>query len=220
MRPKVLILAAAGLFAAMAAQACPACGDKLSLVGGGVSFERVSQAGPPGRIVVLSEPGSQMKAAETDLGLVAEFKRSGHDVKVVADANELDRVVREQGADIVVAHWSEAAATAGRLGTGTGSPTIVSVSYKSDDASARAGSSPRRSTRCWTSAGKASRPIAPWWLQVEPVEAPIAAGEARVGRARIRRRDGTSTGRGPTCAWVCTSRRWNSRSHWRRSSRT
>ena len=38
MRPKVLILAAAGLFAAMAAQACPACGDKLSLVGGGVSF--------------------------------------------------------------------------------------------------------------------------------------------------------------------------------------
>lgn len=136
MRPKVLILAAAGLFAAMAAQACPACGDKLSLVGGGVSFERVSQAGPPGRIVVLSEPGSQMKAAETDLGLVAEFKRSGHDVKVVADANELDRVVREQGADIVVAHWSEAAATAGRLGTGTGSPTIVSVSYKSDDAAA------------------------------------------------------------------------------------
>ena len=177
MRPKVLILAAAGLFAATAAQACPACGDKLSLVGGGVSFERVSQAGPPGRIVVLSEPGSQMKAAETDLGLVAEFKRSGHDVKVVADANELDRVVREQGADIVVAHWSEAAATAGRLGTGTGSPTVVSVSYKSDDAaaalaaggwqvcltrrtSARAGSSPRRSTRCWTSDGKASRPIA------------------------------------------------------------
>jgi len=48
MRPKVLILAAAGLFAATAAQACPACGDKLSLVGGGVSFERVSQAGPPG----------------------------------------------------------------------------------------------------------------------------------------------------------------------------
>jgi hypothetical protein len=134
MRPKVLILAAAGLFAATAAEACPACGDKLSLVGGGVSFERVSQAGPPGRIVVLAEPGSTMQAAESDLGLADELKRSGHDVKVVADSSELDRVIREQGADVVVAHWSEAAATAGRLGTSTGSPTVVPVSYKSPDA--------------------------------------------------------------------------------------
>jgi hypothetical protein len=134
MRPKVLILAAAGLFAATAAEACPACGDKLSLVGGGVSFERVSQAGPPGRIVVLAEPGSKMQAAESDLGLADELKRSGHDVKVVADSSELDRVIREQGADVVVAHWSEAAATAGRLGTSTGSPTVVPVSYKSPDA--------------------------------------------------------------------------------------
>lgn len=135
MRPKVIIVAAVGLFAATAAEACPACGDKLSLVGGGVSFERVSQA-TPGRIVVFAEPGSPLQAAETDLGLVAEFKRAGHDVKVVADANELDRVVREQGADVVVAHWSEAAATAGRLGTGGTSPTVVPVSYKADDAAA------------------------------------------------------------------------------------
>jgi hypothetical protein len=136
MQPKVLILAAAGLFAATAAQACPACGDKLSLVGGGVSFERVSQAGPPGRIVVLAEPGSAVQAAESDLGLVAEFKRAGHNVKVVADANELDRVVRDQGADVVIAHWSEAAATAGRLGRSSDSPTVVPVAYKSDDAAA------------------------------------------------------------------------------------
>ena len=132
MRPKTLILVAVGIFTATAAQACPACGDKLSLVGGGVSFERVSQAGPPGRIVFLAEPGSQMQAAENDLGLVAEFKRAGHDVKVVADSDELDRVVREQGADVVIAHWSEAAATAGRLGKGTGSPTVVPMAYKSE----------------------------------------------------------------------------------------
>ncbi len=135
MRPKVLILAAAALFAATAAEACPACGDKLSLVGGGVSFERVSQA-VPGRIVVLAEPGSPLQAAENDLRLVAGFKRAGHDVKVVSDSNELDRVVREQGADVVVAHWSEAAATAGRLGTGSASPTVVPVAYKADDAAA------------------------------------------------------------------------------------
>jgi len=134
MRAKTLILAAVGIFTATAAQACPACGDKLSLVGGGVSFERVSQAGPPGRIVFLAEPGSQVQAAESDLGLVAEFKRAGHDVKVVADSSELERVVREQGADVVIAHWSEATATAGRLGKSTGSPTVVPMSYKSDDA--------------------------------------------------------------------------------------
>ena len=155
---------------------CPACGDKLSLVGGGVSFERVSQAGPPGRIVFLAEPGSQVQAADKDLGLVAEFKRAGHDVKVVADSDELDRVVREQGADVVIAHWSEAAATAGRLGKGTASPTVVPwptspatlprrrprelAIVSARLISARAGSSPRPSTRSWTSGGRVSRPIA------------------------------------------------------------
>ena len=136
MRPKVLILsevvlAAVALFTAMAAQACPACGDKI--MGGGMSFERVS-ASPPGRIVVLAEPGSALQTADTELGLAAGLKRSGHDVKVVTTSDELDRVVQEQGADVVVAHWTEAAATADRLSKGDGSPTVVAVSYKSTDA--------------------------------------------------------------------------------------
>ncbi len=136
MRPKVLILAAAGLLAATAAEACPACGDKLSLVGGGVSFERVGQSVPPGRIILLAEPGSPVQAADSDLGLAAEFKRAGHDVTVVTDSNELDRVVREQGADVVVAHWKQATATAGLLGKDKSSATVVSLSYKADDAAA------------------------------------------------------------------------------------
>ena len=136
MRPKVLILSAAvlaavALFTATAAQACPACGDKI--IGGGMSFERVGAA-PPGRIVVLAEPGSALQAAETELGLAARLKRSGHEVTVVTTSSELDRVVREQGADVVVAHWTEATATAGRLSKGDGSPTVVAVSYKSTDA--------------------------------------------------------------------------------------
>lgn len=136
MKPKVIILVAAGLFAATAAEACPACGDKLSLVGGGVSFERVGQSVPPGRIILLAEPGSAVQAADSDLGLAAEFKHAGHNVTVVTDSNELDRVVREQGADVVVAHWKEAAATSERLRKDNSSPTVVSVSYKADDAAA------------------------------------------------------------------------------------
>lgn len=134
MRPRAAMLVV-GLLAATAAQACPACGDKLSLVGGGVSFERVSQAAP-GRIVLLAEPGSPLQAADTDLGLVAEFKRAGHEVTVVTDPKDLEHVVHEHGADVVVAHWKEAAATAGVLGTGAAAPTVVPMAYKADDAAA------------------------------------------------------------------------------------
>jgi hypothetical protein len=136
MRPKVIIIAVAGLFAATAAQACPACGDKLSLVGGGVSFERVSHMGPPGRIVMLAAPGSRLQAADTDLGLVAGFKRAGHEVTVVADEAELARVVQERHADVVLAHWSEVKTAAGQVGSDSTAPTILAVTYKSEDAAA------------------------------------------------------------------------------------
>lgn len=136
MRPKVIVVAAAGLFAATAAQACPACGDKLSLVGGGVSFERVSRVGPTGRIVVLAAPGSPLQAADSDLGLVAGFRRAGHEVTVVTDEADLARVVHEQRTDVVLAHWSETKSAAGRLGTDGTSPTILAVTYKTEDAEA------------------------------------------------------------------------------------
>ena len=42
--------------------------------------------------------------------------------------------MREHGADVVVAHWTEAAATADRFSKDNGSPTVVAVSYKSTDA--------------------------------------------------------------------------------------
>jgi len=120
------------LFAATTAKACPACGDKLSF-GGGMNFERV-HSGRPARIVVFAAPGSILESADTELGLAAELKRSGHDVKVVTSASELDRVVQEQGADVVVTHWTEAATTAEHLSKGEKSPTVVAVSYKPTDA--------------------------------------------------------------------------------------
>ena len=135
MRPTLLVLAATGLFGATAVQACPACGDKLS-IGGGASFERVSQSGPPGRVLVLAAPGSQMQTANSELNLVDEFKRAGYEVRLVGDLNELNHAVHEQGADVVVAHWTDAAAAAGAVGKDASSPTVVSVSYKADDAAA------------------------------------------------------------------------------------
>jgi uncharacterized membrane protein YdfJ with MMPL/SSD domain len=54
-------------------------------------------------------------------------------VKVASTPSELERIVHDQGADVVLAHWSEAAATADKLGKGNAAPTVVAVSYKSDD---------------------------------------------------------------------------------------
>jgi hypothetical protein len=137
MKPKLVVSLVAGLLAATAAQACPACGDKLSLVGGGVSFMDAGRAGPPGRVVLYAGPGSPLQSAEADLGLVSRMKRAGHEVTVVSDSAELDRVVREHGADVVIAHWSEANATNGRIAKeSTSPPTVVAVSYKADDAKA------------------------------------------------------------------------------------
>jgi hypothetical protein len=130
--PSATVVAALSMLTWTTAQACPACGDKLSIAGG-VGFERVND-GPPGRIVVLAEPGSALQAAETELGLAARLERSGHEVQVVDNSSDLDRVVRERGADVVVAHWTEAASTADRIGRVDGAPTVVAVSYKSTDA--------------------------------------------------------------------------------------
>src|SRR5262245_59062660 len=92
MKPKLVVSLVAGLLAATAAQACPACGDKLSLVGGGVSFMDAGRAGPPGRVVLYAGPDSPLRSAEADLGLVSRMKRAGHEVTVVGDEAELDRV--------------------------------------------------------------------------------------------------------------------------------
>jgi len=136
MRFTLIFFVAAGLFAATAVEACPACGDKLSLTGGGVSFERVNKSGPPARVLMLATQGSPLQTADTDLGLVAEFKRSGYDVTVVKDSSELDHALHENAADVVIVHWSEVAATAERLGNEGTPPAIVPVAYKAEDAAA------------------------------------------------------------------------------------
>ena len=107
-----------------------ACGDKLAMIGGGVSFERVSQAAYPGRVVMLVEPGSPLSQADADLKLTESLKRTGHSVRRVASEAELETALSNEAADVVVVYWTDAGAVKTKLGTATpATPTIVPVVY-------------------------------------------------------------------------------------------
>jgi hypothetical protein len=120
----------AGLLAANAAYACPACGDKLNF--GGMNFERTNPN--PGRVVVLVSPGSTVSAGKLDIK--AALERDGHQVFVAQSPEELDRLSHDHQADVVVTHWSDVPVAEQKLGTEPGAPTIVPVAYEDKDAAA------------------------------------------------------------------------------------
>jgi hypothetical protein len=108
-----------------------ACGDKLSMIGGGVSFERIAQTSHPGSVVMLIEPDSPLSRAETDLKLTESLRRTGHSVRRVASTQELESVLRQQSADVVVVYWTDAGTVNGQLhGPSASSPTVVPVVYQ------------------------------------------------------------------------------------------
>jgi hypothetical protein len=137
------------LLAANAAYACPACGDKIGF-GSGVGFDRVVRKGPPGHLVLLAAPGSQLADPR---GVRAALEREGHGVHVVGTVDELAQVAAAGHADLVVTHWKDAALAEERLSampaptadpaelaqTGASSaaaPIVVPVALESSDAAA------------------------------------------------------------------------------------
>ena len=120
----------AGLLAANAAYACPACGDKLNF--GGMNFDRIKPQ--PGRVVVLAAPDSPLTGKKLDIKTALE--RDGHEVLLAQSPEELDRLSRDHRPDVVVAHWSDAAVTEQQLGHEPGAPTVVPVAYEDKDADA------------------------------------------------------------------------------------
>ena len=112
------------------ATAAWACGDKLAMIGGGVSFERLSQTAHPGRVVLLIAPDSPFSQAETELKLTDSLRRTGHSVRRVASEAELETALHQEGADVVVVYWTDAGTVNDRLVAGTsGAPTVVPVVY-------------------------------------------------------------------------------------------
>lgn len=78
------------------------CGDKLTALGGGVQFERLFLSRHPGRIVMLLEPASALRAADEKYRFSSSLSLAGHQVKSVSNAVELRDAVSSAGADLVL----------------------------------------------------------------------------------------------------------------------
>jgi hypothetical protein len=111
-----------------------ACGDKLAMIGGGVSFERIAQTANPGSVVLLIAPDSPLYQADQQLKLADSLRRSGHTVRRVASESELESALSQQAADVVVVYWTDAAQVHDRLAATSPAPTVVPVVYRATPA--------------------------------------------------------------------------------------
>jgi hypothetical protein len=79
-----------------------ACGDKVSALGSGVPFERVSMVRVTGNVILVVNAGSANAGAKEQSRLVRALERAGHDVRVVQSDSELADALRQKSADVVL----------------------------------------------------------------------------------------------------------------------
>ena len=127
-----------GLFVAVSTlvQAVPAaaCGDKLSMMGGGVGFERINFSRHRGNVVMLLAADSEMRVAAADLELKRSLEKAGHHVRTLATTSELAAALHAGDVDVVLVDWAKAASLQQQVAAATpGSkrPIVLTVVYKS-----------------------------------------------------------------------------------------
>src|SRR4051812_34310919 len=118
--------------AVFAQQPADACGDKLSMMGGGVSFEMLNPSLHQGRVVMYITPESAMYKTNTDLRKTLE--RAGHKVRSVDNAADLKAALQAGDVDIVLTNLGDDHA-ATPVKAGTQSPAMLSMIYKPTTAS-------------------------------------------------------------------------------------
>jgi hypothetical protein len=118
----------AGLAVALAAQVpAHACGDKLSMMGGGVNFETLNPSLHPARVVVFVTPDSPFFASRS--ALQKKLERAGHSVTLVNTADALQQSLRTAQVDVVLTNLTdESAATP--VKAGASAPALLSLIYK------------------------------------------------------------------------------------------
>jgi hypothetical protein len=95
-----VMLAAAAMGAAL--EPAQACGDKVSALGSGVPFERVSPTRVTGSVIVVVAAGGAPARANEQSRLVRALEREGHDVRVVQSDSELISALQQKSADVVL----------------------------------------------------------------------------------------------------------------------
>ena len=109
-----------------------ACGDKLSVIGGGVSFDRLARY--HGNVVMLVEPNSPLRAANEALKLRQALEYAGNKVRTVDTRAELQSALEQGAVDIVLVSWGESGGLEAQLAGRSESPTVLPVAYRTDQA--------------------------------------------------------------------------------------
>jgi hypothetical protein len=90
------------------APAVLACGDKLTVLGGGVPFDKIHTNHRHGSLVMFVSPDSKLFATNSDAKLDEALTRDGHQVKLVKSNAELKQALDSGQADFVLIDYSEA----------------------------------------------------------------------------------------------------------------
>lgn len=111
-----------------------ACGDKLSVIGGGVSFERLGGLGVSGTVVMLLEPNSVLRTANDNLKLRQALESAGYKVRAVDDPGVLTKSLDQGPVEIVLVSWGDATRLKAELASREAAPTVLPVAYEVDAA--------------------------------------------------------------------------------------
>lgn len=108
---KLLVVAATATVAVLSVITSPAiraCGDKLTILGGGIPFDRIHSARTVGTVVLYLVPDSRLSTASEDARLNQKLTQNGHQVRIARTDAELKQVLAEGKVDFVLADWTEA----------------------------------------------------------------------------------------------------------------
>jgi hypothetical protein len=111
-----------------------ACGDKLSVIGGGVSFERLGGLDAPGTVIMLLEPNSTLRAANDNLKLRQVLEDAGYSVRTVEHPGALTNSSDKGRVDVVLVSWGDAASVEAAFANRDAAPTVLPVAYDVDAA--------------------------------------------------------------------------------------
>lgn len=104
-----------------------ACGDKLAMMGGGVSFETLNSNLHHGRVVIFITPESSLHASTKELKKTLE--RAGHKVRSVDNAADFKHALQSGDVDVVLTNLGENQVPV-QVATGSRTPAVLSVIYK------------------------------------------------------------------------------------------
>jgi len=107
-----------------------ACGDKLLLLGRGVSFAWIHKAEKPASILIYMNASSELPAADKDVQLQTVLRLAGHRPKSIENRTEFDEALTSGNYNVVIVGISDAGSLKGEVEAAPGRPILVPLLYK------------------------------------------------------------------------------------------